>query len=104
LIAALSLLPLIAIWLIGRYPGLFRVDKERADAHPTIAYILILSCISTYRAVMYVNLLHWAAALGYAVVVAIILYVVFSATDRVVIATTKSAITLFLLLWVIGLG
>ncbi len=104
LIAALSLLPLVAIWLIGRYPGLFRVDKERADAHPTIAYILLFSCISTYRAVLYVNLLHWAAALGYAVIVAIILFVVFSATDRVVIATTKSATTLFLLLWVIGLG
>src|SRR5262249_20664807 len=40
----------------------------------------------------------------YAVVVAIILFVVFAATDRVLIATTKSAVTLFLLLWVIGLG
>jgi hypothetical protein len=104
LIAVLSLMPLSALWLIGRYPGLFRVDKKRADAHPTLAYVLLSSCILAYRGVMYVSLLRWGAALGYAVLVALLLCAVFAMVDRTMIATSSSAITLFGLLWVIGLG
>jgi hypothetical protein len=104
LVAALSVMPLAAMWLIGRYPGLFRVDQKRGDAHPTIAFVLLLSCLSTYRAVMYVSVLHWGTAIGYAAMVALLLLLAFGIADRTVLATKSSAVTLFVLLWVIGLG
>jgi len=71
---SLLLLPWLALAIVMRSGGLFRIDSRPNDPHPTVAFVFLLpGCVLMLRAVTDVHLLGWKAAVCVSVLVGLAL-------------------------------
>ncbi len=82
-VSALALLPILAMVIVARSDGLYRIHKQRNDAHPTfIVPVFLPALVLAIRAVSDIHLLDWTLAGEWAAGLAVVLTGFLALSDR----------------------
>jgi hypothetical protein len=82
-IALLSALPLIAMVLLVRSPGIYDIEGRRIEARPSLAPLFLFpGLVLALRALLDLNLLHWTPILTISALLAAAMMLVVAKADR----------------------
>lgn len=104
-VSTLALLPWIAILVTARSHGLFRIDQQKNDPHPTVVFPFIMpGFILMLRVIYDLHFLRWQPILWSALAIGVTLWFAAYRSDASLRAKRSTAIILLLLLPAYGAG
>jgi hypothetical protein len=104
-VTLLASLPWIAVVITARSHGLFRIDQQRNDPHPSVGFAFIMpGFILALRAIVDLHILRWQEGLWLAGGIGLLLWVAALMSDATLRAKISTAAVLFFLVPAYGYG
>lgn len=104
-VTLLILLPWLAVLIVARSDGIFRIDQRKNDAHPSVGTLFIIpGLILAMRVLNDLHVLNWKAALYVSIGIALALWVTAAKVDGSLRARPISLVLLLLITCAYGYG
>jgi hypothetical protein len=104
-ILTLVVLPWLAVSLVWRWPGLYRIDERRNDVHPNVAVpFMIPGFILGLRVLFDLHVLEWQRAISLSIGVGVVLWFAALMADPILRARKGVAVIFLLLTSAYGAG
>ena len=101
----LIVLPWVAVMIVGRSDGIFRIDQRKNDAHPSVGTLIIVpGLVLALRVMTDMHVLAWKPALYLSIGIGVVLWIAAAKVDASLRARPASLVIIFLVMCAYGYG